>query len=67
MVKPAQKEYRTENLKNIKKIRKKGVDKWESFWYSNQALKRAGQKAGPMTEPHKALCKLNNDHENKEP
>ena len=27
MVKPAQKEYRTENLKNIKKIRKKVLTK----------------------------------------
>ena len=38
-------EYELENLQKIEKYLKKGVDKWESFWYSNQALKRAGQKA----------------------
>ena len=48
-------------------ISEKSVDKRDGAWYYKQALERAGQKRRTMTAQTKALCKLNNDHENKEP
>ena len=54
-------------LQKNRKFPKKSVDKQGTAWYYKQALERAGQKRRTMTAQTKALCKLNNDHENKEP
>jgi hypothetical protein len=61
------KRIQTGELQKNRIFLKKSVDKRDGAWYYKQALERAGQKRRTMTAQTKALCKLNNDHENKEP